>query len=204
MMIHPPMLYSGYVAFTIPFAFRHRRPRHSPPRRRLDRSTRRFALIAWAFLGLGLLLGARWSYTELGWGGYWAWDPVENAALMPWLIGHRVPALDHGPGEARDAEGLERLADRRDVLVGSARHLPRPLRRAAVDPRLRRQHRRPLHPRPDRGRPGRLDGADRLPARRPALREADRLARLARGGLPGQQPALVALTATIFWGTFFP
>jgi cytochrome c-type biogenesis protein CcmF len=87
MMIHPPMLYSGYVAFTIPFAF----AVGALVTRRLDaawiRSTRRFALIAWAFLGLGLLLGARWSYTELGWGGYWAWDPVENAALMPWLMG---------------------------------------------------------------------------------------------------------------------
>ncbi|HEY7256273.1 MAG TPA: cytochrome c-type biogenesis CcmF C-terminal domain-containing protein [Solirubrobacterales bacterium] len=87
MMIHPPMLYSGYVAFTIPFAF----AIGALVTRRLDaawiRATRRFALIAWAFLGLGLLLGARWSYTELGWGGYWAWDPVENAALMPWLAG---------------------------------------------------------------------------------------------------------------------
>jgi cytochrome c-type biogenesis protein CcmF len=87
MMIHPPMLYSGYVAFTIPFAF----AIGALVARRLDaawiRSTRRFALIAWAFLGFGLLLGARWSYTELGWGGYWAWDPVENAALMPWLMG---------------------------------------------------------------------------------------------------------------------
>ena len=87
MMIHPPMLYSGYVAFTIPFAF----AIGALVTRRVDaewiRATRRFALIAWAFLGLGLLLGARWSYTELGWGGYWAWDPVENAALMPWLLG---------------------------------------------------------------------------------------------------------------------
>ncbi|MFN8162846.1 MAG: cytochrome c-type biogenesis CcmF C-terminal domain-containing protein [Solirubrobacterales bacterium] len=87
MMIHPPMLYSGYVAFTIPFAF----AIGALVTRRLDaewiRATRRFALIAWAFLGFGLLLGARWSYTELGWGGYWAWDPVENAALMPWLLG---------------------------------------------------------------------------------------------------------------------
>jgi cytochrome c-type biogenesis protein CcmF len=87
MMIHPPMLYSGYVAFTVPFAF----AIGALLTRRLDaswiRATRRFALIAWAFLGFGLLLGARWSYTELGWGGYWAWDPVENAALMPWLIG---------------------------------------------------------------------------------------------------------------------
>jgi cytochrome c-type biogenesis protein CcmF len=87
MMIHPPMLYSGYVAFTIPFAF----AIGALVTRRLDaewiRATRRFALIAWALLGFGLLLGARWSYTELGWGGYWAWDPVENAALMPWLMG---------------------------------------------------------------------------------------------------------------------
>jgi cytochrome c-type biogenesis protein CcmF len=87
MMIHPPMLYSGYVAFTIPFAF----AVGALIARRVDadwiRATRKFALIAWAFLGLGLLLGARWSYAELGWGGYWAWDPVENAALMPWLVG---------------------------------------------------------------------------------------------------------------------
>ncbi len=86
MMVHPPMLYSGYVALTVPFAF----AIGALVTRRLDaawiRSTRRFALIAWTFLGVGLLLGARWSYTELGWGGYWAWDPVENAALMPWLV----------------------------------------------------------------------------------------------------------------------
>jgi cytochrome c-type biogenesis protein CcmF len=87
MMIHPPMLYSGYVMFSIPFAF----AIGALITRRLDaswiRSTRRFTLIAWTFLGIGLLLGSRWSYTELGWGGYWAWDPVENAALMPWLAG---------------------------------------------------------------------------------------------------------------------
>ncbi|MGI8558269.1 MAG: heme lyase CcmF/NrfE family subunit [Solirubrobacteraceae bacterium] len=87
MMIHPPMLYSGYTLFTIPFAF----AIGALITRRLDaewiRSTRRFALAAWLFLGIGVLLGARWSYAELGWGGYWAWDPVENASLMPWLIG---------------------------------------------------------------------------------------------------------------------
>jgi len=87
MMFHPPMLYSGYVAWAIPFAF----AVGALVTRRLDsewiRSTRRFALIAWAFLGVGILLGARWSYSELGWGGYWGWDPVENASLMPWLVG---------------------------------------------------------------------------------------------------------------------
>jgi cytochrome c-type biogenesis protein CcmF len=87
MAIHPPMLYTGYVLWTIPFAF----CVAALVTRRLDaawiRSTRRFALVAWTFLGIGLLLGSRWSYEELGWGGYWGWDPVENAALMPWLVG---------------------------------------------------------------------------------------------------------------------
>ncbi|MEO8687363.1 MAG: cytochrome c-type biogenesis CcmF C-terminal domain-containing protein, partial [Solirubrobacteraceae bacterium] len=87
MMIHPPMLYSGYTLFAVPFAF----AIGALITRRLDaewiRLTRPFTLAAWFFLGCGILLGARWSYTELGWGGYWAWDPVENASLMPWLIG---------------------------------------------------------------------------------------------------------------------
>ena len=87
MMIHPPMLYSGYTLFAVPFAF----AVGALITRRLDaewiRLTRPFTLAAWLFLGIGILLGARWSYTELGWGGYWAWDPVENASLMPWLIG---------------------------------------------------------------------------------------------------------------------
>src|SRR4051812_49035280 len=88
MMIHPPMLYSGYTLFAIPFAF----AIGALVSRQVGaadwiRSTRRFALAAWFFLGIGILLGARWSYTELGWGGYWAWDPVENASLLPWLTG---------------------------------------------------------------------------------------------------------------------
>ena len=87
MMIHPPMLYSGYTLFAVPFAFAVgalvvRRTGHE-----WITATRRFALAAWFFLGIGILLGARWSYSELGWGGYWAWDPVENASLMPWLTG---------------------------------------------------------------------------------------------------------------------
>ena len=87
MAVHPPMLYSGYVFFSIPFAF----AIAALVTRRLDaawiRSTRRFALIAWIFLSIGILLGSFWSYSELGWGGYWGWDPVENASLMPWLVG---------------------------------------------------------------------------------------------------------------------
>lgn len=87
MMFHPPMLYSGYVGFSIPFAF----AIGALITRRVDaswiRSTRTFALLAWTLLTIGIVLGARWSYTELGWGGYWGWDPVENAALLPWLTG---------------------------------------------------------------------------------------------------------------------
>ena len=87
MMIHPPMLYSGYTLFAIPFAF----AVGALVARRLNadwiRHTRPFTMTAWFFLGVGIVLGARWSYSELGWGGYWAWDPVENASLMPWLTG---------------------------------------------------------------------------------------------------------------------
>ena len=87
MAIHPPMLYSGYVMFSIPFAFAIGALITRPLDASWIRSTRRFALVAWICLTVGILLGARWSYSELGWGGYWAWDPVENASLMPWLIG---------------------------------------------------------------------------------------------------------------------
>ena len=87
MMIHPPMLYSGYTLFAVPFAF----AVGALVTRQLNVEwatvTRRFSLAAWSFLGIGILLGARWSYVELGWGGYWGWDAVENASLMPWLTG---------------------------------------------------------------------------------------------------------------------
>ncbi|MDQ6806519.1 MAG: cytochrome c biogenesis protein CcsA [Actinomycetota bacterium] len=86
MMIHPPMVYTGYTMLTIPFAFAVAALLTGRLNAEWIQVTRRFALAAWLCLGIGVLLGARWSYTELGWGGYWAWDPVENAALMPWLL----------------------------------------------------------------------------------------------------------------------
>src|SRR5690242_21740685 len=87
MMIHPPMLYSGYTLLTIPFAFAVGALITGRLGSEWIAVIRRFALAAWLFLGIGMLLGVRWSCTELGWGGYWAWDPVENASLMPWLTG---------------------------------------------------------------------------------------------------------------------
>ncbi|HEX2346281.1 MAG TPA: cytochrome c-type biogenesis CcmF C-terminal domain-containing protein [Gaiellaceae bacterium] len=85
MLAHPPLLYLGYVGLTVPFAF----ALGALLSGRLDErwlvATRRWTLLAWAALGIGQLLGAHWAYVEVGWGGYYAWDPVENAALMPWL-----------------------------------------------------------------------------------------------------------------------
>ena len=86
-LIHPPLLYLGFVGFTLPFAF----AVASLVTGQLDEDwqgeTRRWTLFAWAFLTMGILLGAWWSYEVLGWGGFWGWDPVENAALLPWLVG---------------------------------------------------------------------------------------------------------------------
>jgi cytochrome c-type biogenesis protein CcmF len=85
MLAHPPMLYLGYVGLTIPFAFGMGALLSRQTDERWIILTRRWTLAAWTFLGVGQLLGAHWAYTEIGWGGYYAWDPVENAALMPWL-----------------------------------------------------------------------------------------------------------------------
>jgi cytochrome c-type biogenesis protein CcmF len=87
MIIHPPMLYLGFVSFVIPFAFAIAALITGRTDDRWIRITRRWSLVAWLFLSLGLLLGGRWAYDVLGWGGYWGWDPVEIAAFMPWLTG---------------------------------------------------------------------------------------------------------------------
>ena len=83
--IHPPLLYLGYVGLTVPFAFAMGALLSGRTDERWIVATRRWTLAAWMFLGIGQLLGAKWAYEEVGWGGYYAWDPVENAALMPWL-----------------------------------------------------------------------------------------------------------------------
>ena len=85
MLAHPPFLYLGYVGLTVPFAFAIGALLSARLDERWLIATRRWTLFAWAALGIGQLLGAHWAYVEVGWGGYYAWDPVENAALMPWL-----------------------------------------------------------------------------------------------------------------------
>ncbi len=87
MVIHPPNLYSGYTGFAIPFAFALGALLARYPGEKWIHLTRKWTMIAWCFQTAGILLGAHWAYAVLGWGGYWGWDPVENASLLPWLTG---------------------------------------------------------------------------------------------------------------------
>ena len=87
MVIHPPMLYLGYVGMTVPFAFALGALIMKYPGEKWIHITRRWTMVTWMFLTCGIFLGGHWAYSVLGWGGYWGWDPVENASLMPWLTG---------------------------------------------------------------------------------------------------------------------
>src|SRR6266481_1884945 len=87
MVIHPPMLYLGYVGFTVPFAFALGALIMKYPGEKWIHITRRWTMVTWGFLTCGIFLGAHWAYSVLGWGGYWGWDPVENASVMPWFTG---------------------------------------------------------------------------------------------------------------------
>jgi cytochrome c-type biogenesis protein CcmF len=87
MLYHPPTLYLGYVGFTVPYAYAMAALMSGRLGNQWIYASRRWTLFAWLFLGAGNLLGAQWAYTVLGWGGFWGWDPVENASLMPWLTG---------------------------------------------------------------------------------------------------------------------
>jgi cytochrome c-type biogenesis protein CcmF len=85
MVLHPPLLYLGYTGFAVPFAFALAALLVRSPGEEWIHIIRRWTIVAWSFLGIGILLGAHWAYAVLGWGGYWAWDPVENASLLPWI-----------------------------------------------------------------------------------------------------------------------
>ncbi len=87
MVIHPPILYLGFIGFVVPFAFAVAALATKQLGNAWIRTTRRWTLLTWLLLGIGLILGGKWAYVVLGWGGYWGWDPVENSSLMPWLMG---------------------------------------------------------------------------------------------------------------------
>jgi cytochrome c-type biogenesis protein CcmF len=204
MMIHPPMLYSGYTLFAVPFAF----AVGALVVRRVDAewiaATRRFALAAWFFLGVGILLGARWSYAELGWGGYWAWDPVENASLLPWLTG---TALLHSV-MIQEKRGMLKVWNASLVLAtGILAVLGTFLVRSGILDSIHAFGASTL------GIPfvtligAMIAGSIWLVAsRRDALRSEHRLdSLLSREAVfLGNNLALVGLAFVVFWGTFFP
>ena len=140
------MLYLGFVGFTIPFAF----AVASLITGRLGEGwlieTRRWTLFAWGFLTVGIILGAWWSYEVLGWGGYWAWDPVENASFLPWLTG---TAYLHSV-MVQERRGMLRLWNlsllMRHVQPHHPRHVPHPVGRARVGPRVHHVGHRAGHP----------------------------------------------------------
>ena len=138
MAIHPPSLYTGLVAMTIPYAF----GMAALITGHLDdawlRAVRRWTMIGWLALSFGLTLGMLWAYEELGWGGYWGWDPVENAGLLPVVHGDRLPAFRDGSGAARDAARVERDARHHHVLPDDLRDVHDPVGRRAVRSRVRR------------------------------------------------------------------
>ncbi len=138
MAIHPPSLYTGFVGMTIPFAF----CIAALITGHLDdswlRAVRRWTMISWLFLTFGLTLGMIWAYEELGWGGYWAWDPVENAALLPWFT---ATAFLHSVMVQERRSMLKIwnvVAGHHHVLPDDLRHVHDPLGRRAVGARVRR------------------------------------------------------------------
>ncbi len=145
--IHPPLLYLGYVGFSVCFSFAVAALMEGRIDAAWARWVRPWALAAWTFLTAGIAMGSYWAYYELGWGGWWFWDPVENASFMPWLAG---TALLHSAlvmEKARSAEDLDRVARDPDFLALPAWHLPCPLGCAHLRARLRqRSIPRCLHP----------------------------------------------------------
>ena len=129
MAFHPPILYLGYVGFTVPFAFAIAALVTGRFGEGWLVETRRWTLFAWGFLTVGIVLGAWWSYEVLGWGGYWAWDPVENASLPAVAHRHRLHPLGDGAGAARDAARLEPVACSSPRSPDDPRHVPHPLGR---------------------------------------------------------------------------
>ncbi len=189
MMIHPPMLYLGYVGLTIPFAF----AMGALLARRTDElwivATRRWTLFAWTALGIGQLLGSHWAYVEVGWGGYYAWDPVENAALMPWLA---ATAFLHSV-MIQEKRGMLKVWNMLLVILAFCLALFGTfLTRSGIVSSIHSFTQSPLGPWflgficLDHRR---LARAARLPPAPAALADADGVARLARGDVPLQQPA---------------
>ena len=153
MMSHPPFLYLGYVGLAVPFAFAMGALLSGRTDERWIVATRRWTLIAWTALGVGQLLGSHWAYVEVGWGGYYAWDPVENAALMPFLA---ATAFLHSV-MIQEKRGMLKVWNVvlvvARVLPLALRHVPHALGRRQLDPLVLAERHRPLVPRPSSSSP---------------------------------------------------
>ena len=145
--VHPPMLYLGYVGFSISFSFAVAALIEGRIDAAWARWVRPWTLMAWIFLTLGIAMGSYWAYYELGWGGWWFWDPVENASLMPWLAGTALLHSARRDGKAQRAQGLDHPAVDPGILAVAAWHLPGALGRADLGACVRdRPDARRFHP----------------------------------------------------------
>ena len=188
--IHPLTLYLGYVGFSVPFAFAIAALITGELDDRWLLDVRRWTLWSWILLSAGILLGARWAYVELGWGGYWAWDPVEN--VEPASVAHRddLPPLGGGAGTAGRHEDVERRAPARDVRAVHLRHVPHPIRGRVVRSCVRRVDDGADAPRVHRPRRGGVDRADRVATAGPGCARSLRVRGLARVVVPRDRPRL--------------
>ena len=137
MVIHPPMLYLGYVGFAVPFAFAMGSLIAKAPGDSWIHTTRRWTVVTWLFQSVGITLGAAWAYHVLGWGGYWMWDPVENASLAPVAGRHCFPAFGHDAGKKGHDEGLEHGADLGHLLPVYLRDVSDAVRHRQLSPCVR-------------------------------------------------------------------
>ena len=206
MVAHPPLLYLGYVGLAVPFAF----AMGALLSRRTDErwivATRRWTLVAWTALGIGQLLGAHWAYVEVGWGGYYAWDPVENAALMPWLA---ATAFLHSV-MIQEKRGMLKVWN---VVLVVARVLPLALRdvphalgRRQLDPLVHAELDRAVVPRASSCIVVVVSLGARSVSRLPLLRSTTRLESLVsrEATFLYNNLLLVALCLTILWGVACP
>ena len=201
--IHPPMLYAGYVGLSASFSYA--AAALIVGEDGWARAARPFMLIAWIALTCGIALGSWWAYYELGWGGFWFWDPVENASLMPWLVATALAAFGAGDGEERRLPHLDFAAGHRRLFAEPDRHLPGALGRAVVGACLRlRSHARLFHYGADRccaigGALALVRLARAHAARRRGLRHGEPRKRAA-----AQQCVSGGSCAAVFVGTLYP
>ena len=189
MGLHPPMLYFGFVGMTVPFAFAIAGLVRGNVEARWLRDSRRWMVAGWAFLTMGIIGGGWWSYEVLGWGGAWAWDPVENASFLPWLT---ATAFLHS-AMVQERRGMLKtwnlsLIDR-DLPPHPVRDVPHPLGRHRLGTRLHRGRDRTRVPRVHRVRGPRVARADRVAEQPPARAGTGGERRVAGIGVHPQQPA---------------